>query len=82
MLGEGTITSFNENKRLMLSSIEADLIGVNEALPQILWTQYFLKSQGYNITQNNIHQDNKCSITLETNRKSASSKRTKQRYNI
>ena len=57
--------------------MEAELIGVDDALPQISWTRYFLEKQGYTITKNILFQDNKSAIIMETKRKTANSTRTK-----
>jgi hypothetical protein len=46
-------------------------------MSSILWTWYFLKAQGYNVTDNIVFQDNKSSILLERNGKMSSSKCTK-----
>jgi hypothetical protein len=43
----------------------------------ILWTRYFLLSQGYGIVENLLLQDNKSAILLERNGKASSSKRTR-----
>ena len=50
---------------------------MDEAMSQILWTRYFLESQGYDITENTLYQDNKRAIILKKNGKATSSKRTK-----
>ena len=34
------------------SSTEAELVGVYDALPDILWGKYFLEAQGYKIDHN------------------------------
>lgn len=34
------------------SSTEDDIIGTNEALPQMMWTKYFIEAQGYGIDEN------------------------------
>ena len=52
-----------KNKR----STEDNLVGVNNVLTQLIWTQYFLKKQGCEIHDNSIHQDNKSAIKLENN---------------
>ncbi len=59
------------------SFTESKLIALDHALPQILWTRYFLEGQGYEIKQNIVYQDNKSAILLEMNRRGSSSKRTK-----
>jgi hypothetical protein len=46
-------------------------------MPTILWARYFLKAQGYNVTDNIIYQDTQSAILLERNGKASSSKRTK-----
>ena len=77
-LGSGTITSLSQKQKIDgKSSIEAKLIAVDEALPQILWTRYFMEGQGYDITKNTLYQDNKSAIILEKNGKTTNSKRTK-----
>ena len=58
----------------MQSSTEAELIGVDDALPLILWTRYFVKKQGHSITRNTLFQDNNSSIIMEEKGKNADSK--------
>jgi hypothetical protein len=53
--------------------METKVIGVNDFMPSILWTRYFLLAQGYNV----LAEDNKSSMLLEKNGKALSSKRTK-----
>ena len=54
------------------SSTEAELVGTDDAIGQILWTKLFMEKQGYDIEKNVLYQDNKSTILLETNgRKSA-----------
>ena len=45
-------------------------------MPSIFWTQLFLDTQGYDVTNNIIYQDNKSAIILEKNGKAYSGKRT------
>jgi hypothetical protein len=59
------------------NSTEAELVGVDDVMPQVLWTLYFLEAQGYKIDDNVLYQDNKSSILLETNRRGSSGKRTR-----
>jgi len=47
------------------SSMEAKLIGVSDALPQMLWTQNFLEAQGYPIKESIVYQDNQSAILLK-----------------
>jgi hypothetical protein len=59
------------------SSTEAELVGVDDVMPQVLWTLFFIEAQGYNIDDNFIYQDNKSSILLETNGRVSRGKRTR-----
>ena len=62
-------------------STKSELVGVDDGLPQVLWTTYFLKAQGYKTTNTIVYQDNKSAELLEINCKVNSSKRT-QHINI
>ena len=62
---------------LFRSSTKSELVGVDDAMPSVLWTRLFLEAQGYDVTENIVYQDNKSAILLEKNGKASSSKRTK-----
>jgi hypothetical protein len=77
-MGRGfPIVSSTKHKLNTRSSTESELIGVDNMMSQILWTRYFLKSQGYKVSDNVIFQDNKSAMLLERNGKVSSGKRTK-----
>ncbi len=59
------------------SSTESELVGVNDMMPFICWTCYFLLSQGYRIIENLLLQNNRSSILLEQNGRALSGKRTR-----
>ena len=59
------------------SSTEGELVGVNDVMPQILWTQYFMETQGYNIKDTVVYQDNQSAILLKNNGQASSSCRTR-----
>jgi hypothetical protein len=59
------------------SSTEAEVVGVDDRLPLVLWTRYFLQEQGYEMRPSLIYQDSKSTMLLEQNGKASSSKRTK-----
>jgi hypothetical protein len=59
------------------SSTESELVAVDDCMPAICWTQYFLESQGNGVFENILYQDNQSVILLEKNGKASSSKRTK-----
>ena len=69
-LGKGGIYSGSWKQRLVArSSMESELVGVYDVLPQILWTKQFLEEQGWLDSANVVYQDNTSSILLEKNRK-------------
>jgi Reverse transcriptase (RNA-dependent DNA polymerase) len=77
-LGKGVIYGTSTRQKINTkSSTEAELVGVNDLMPQILWTRYFLEAQGYEITESIIHQDNKSTILLAENGKASSGRRTR-----
>ena len=49
---------FRKHKLNTKISTEAELIGEDGVLDQVIWTQYFLKEQGYMINDNIIYQYN------------------------
>ena len=55
------------------SSTEAKLVAINDVVPLILWTWYFLETQGYEMHKNTVFQDNQSTILLEKNGKHSSS---------
>ena len=75
-MGRGFPTvSSTKQKFNTKSSTETEIVGVYDLMPAILWAKYFIASQGYNVKDNCLHQDNKSSIILEKNGKESSSKR-------
>ncbi len=77
-MGQGfRILSSTKQKLNTRSSTESKLIGVDDMMPSILWTRYFLNRQGYNVSDNVIFQDNQSTLLLELNGKASSSKQTK-----
>jgi hypothetical protein len=53
------------------------LIDIDEVMPQVLWTNYFLHEQGIGVKNTVMYQDNKSTILLANNGKASSSKSTK-----
>jgi hypothetical protein len=68
---------FDNQKLNTRSSTEAVLVAVDDVSNMILWTRLFLDEQGYRVSRDVVHQDNKSAILLETNGKKTSSKRTR-----
>ncbi len=76
--GKGAAMSFSRGQKLNVkSSTECELVGVDDAIPQMMWGKYFVEAQGYTVEHNILYQDNKSTILLATNGRSSSSKRTK-----
>jgi hypothetical protein len=77
-LGRGTIMSKSTKQKLTTkSSTEAELVGASDSVPQIVWTNYFIEEQGYDINETILYQDNTSAISMEVNGRLSSSKRTK-----
>jgi hypothetical protein len=49
-LGEGAVTSYSRKlKSNTWSSTETELVGADVYMPEMLWSLYFIQSQGYNV---------------------------------
>ena len=74
-MGKGCIYgSAGKHKINTKSSTESDMVGVSNALPQVLWTIHFLEAQGYDIKDLVVYQDNQSTICLCVNGWASSSK--------
>jgi hypothetical protein len=77
MMGDSVVLSkSNKQKVNTRSSMEAELIAIDDALPMIQWTKSFLKDLGYDL-ETVIKIDNRSSILLMKNGRLSSGKRTK-----
>ena len=77
-MGKGGVMSISTKQKLNTkSSTEAELVGVDDGMPMVLWTRNFLKAQGYDVTDNVVYQDNQSAILLERNGKASSGRRTR-----
>ncbi len=61
------------------SLTENKLVGVNNMMPIVLWTCYFLLEQGYGVIETLLLQDNKSSILLERSGRASSGKHTRHK---
>jgi hypothetical protein len=59
------------------SSTEAELVGVDDSMPLVVWTRNFLIGQGYDISDNVVFQDNQSAMLLEKNGRASSGRRTR-----
>ena len=67
-MGFGALMSMTKRHKINVkSSTEAELVGLDDDLGDILWGKYFLEALGYHISHNIFHQDNKSTILLATN---------------
>ena len=67
-MGKGSIYSTSSAQKLVgRSSTEDELIGVHDVLPQMLWTRYFLREQGFAVEKTILYQDNMSAMLLEKN---------------
>eukprot|EP00957_Ditylum_brightwellii_P163903 12478214-Ditylum_brightwellii.AAC.1 len=78
MMGEGAIYASSTKQKLNTqSSMEANIVQVNDLMPQVLWTRYFMEAQGYKVSDNIVYKDNESIMHLQKNRKKSSSKPTR-----
>jgi hypothetical protein len=81
-IGRGFPISVSTKQKLNTkNSTESELVSIDDMMPIILWTCYFLLSQGYGVIENFLLNDNKSSILLKRNSK-ASSRKCKRHINI
>ena len=52
-------------------------MGVDDLMPMILWSRYFLGAQGYNVGASKVYQDNQSTMLLAKNGRASSGKRTR-----
>jgi hypothetical protein len=77
-LGKGSVIGMSKKQKINTrSSMESELVVADDAIPQMMWTRYFMEGQGYNVEECILHQDNMSAMLLETNGKQSSSKWTK-----
>jgi len=77
LIGKGcTYMASSKQKLNTKSSTEAELVVIDVAMGQILWTRHFLAAQGIHVSTTTIYQDNKSKILLSENGRLSSGKRT------
>ena len=64
-LGHGAIYCRSSKQKLVTkSSTEAELVGISDALPQVIWVKHFLDAQGHAPHPAHIWEDNLSTICL------------------
>jgi hypothetical protein len=77
-LGKGSVYSMSRKQRINTkSSTEAELVGVDDGMPLVVWTRNFITAQGYNIKDNVVYQDNQSTMLLAKNGRASSGRRTR-----
>jgi len=77
-LGKGaTYTASTKQKLNTKISIEAELVAIDDAMAQVLWTRHFLAAQGKYVPTTTIYQDTKSTIMLAENGTQSSRWRTR-----
>jgi hypothetical protein len=77
-MGVGSIHNIARKQKLnTTSSTEAEVVASDDAMPQMIWTRYFLIEQGVEVSRNILYQDNQSAMLLERNGKASSSRRTR-----
>ena len=78
MMGRGSLHSVSWKQKLNIkSSKEAELIAADDILSDLLWTQNFLKDQGYTSKSTVLLQDNTSTIELEMNGQDSAGKQSR-----
>ena len=77
-MGRGALYSAPIKHKLNTKiSTEAELVEVDDLMPQILWMQYFLEAQGMKVFDNVVYQDNHRAMKLEKYGRASSGKQTR-----
>ena len=70
--GQGSAISASLKQKLNTrSSTEAELVGVDDSMGMIIWSQKFLEAQGYGAFKHILYQDNNSAILLGKNGKAS-----------
>ncbi len=77
-LGEGAVSSYLRKLKLNTCSLtETELVAANMYMPEMLWSLYFMQSQGYDVEIIELYHNNKSSELLMTSSCFLSGKRMK-----
>ena len=80
--GWGVILTMCQKQKLNTkSSTEAEIVGVSDFMPNMIWARMFLGEQGIDLVENILYQDNQSAIKIAKNGKRSSGKKTKHMDN-
>ena len=71
------LTKCQKQKLNTKSSTEAEIVGVSDYLPNMIWARMFLGEQGFILKENILYQDNQSAIKIEENGKRSSGPKNK-----
>ena len=71
------VTVSRKQKLNTRSSTESELVGADDISTMTFWTKLFIEVQGYEISKNILHQDNRSTILLGNNGRRSLSNRTR-----
>ena len=75
------LTKFQKQKLNTKSSVEGEISGLGDYLPNVIWARRFLEGQGYILNENIVYQDYMSAMKLATNGKQSSGLKTKHMNN-
>ena len=77
-LGKGCVYGATVKQKISTkSSMEAELVGVRNSLPQVIWSRNFIEAQGYNVKESVLYQYKQSTIRLCINGQGWSGKRAR-----
>ena len=77
IMGKGCIYGASLRQKINTKSYtEAELVGISDTLPQVIWYRNFLRDQGYRVNKSIIYQDYWSTIRLCINDRDSSIRRT------
>ena len=77
-MGEGAVSGYSRKVKLNTrSSTKTEIVVADMYMPEMLWSLYFIESQGYEVECMGLHQDNTNTQLLMKNGRLLSGKKTK-----
>ena len=77
-MGSDVVIGMSKKQKINTkSSTECKVVGADDALPQMVWTKYFIEAQVYNVGGNIMYQYNLSAMLLDNNGRTSSTSMTK-----